>query len=793
MKKILFCAGLLALITSCADDEYASLSHNENANTKGITFEVITPESPTTRGGLDIDEANNTYPYFWHAEVDKINIWSTRTNMGIGSSTPGKNNWSDWSSSWSGMAKYKATQSKVNGVFTGDNDANVLTFKYEVDGTETADGLKDKTASFIATYPATMEVAAVKTSVDVTDVEEITLTKLPVLTGQDLVSSINKIAMYSYTSAIKEKSYDAVGEKIGLRFIRPFTAAVFKTKGITEEYSRIFGQLQKISLEAKGYTDAINASNNIAPSFLDYGDQANYIVNLKDNEDSRFSVNGVEEGSGFDMTANDNAAKAKLELTVNKEWNDSERAFLAMSRINRSAFKTKNVKEALEVVYTFENITFTEGSDKGLETNANWPSPAQAGQANENLFVPIPALDMAKYPYLVTNIKNSNDRALIINSGAFSGAFSKGSGKVSWNGAEINLDEFNTIISKVELTNNELKTLATFTNLKHVTLALNEVIPANTFKGLTLETIDMPNVTTIADANAFNAAQLKEVYLPKYKFESTAINEKLLQSSVLEKLDMSGVETMKNVFPAEGFALTDFTNLTDVKVKDGVVLGSSAFKGCTSLTTIDGMVNIADGPSAFENSGIESITLTNTSIPAGAFKGCTALTEVLDVAGNNLQPTSVGNAAFSGSAIEIMDLSMVINDGIIGEEAFKNCTSFVGTKDTQRGINVLYVGATSISKSAFEGCTSLKYVQFTNATTIEDDILKGVTLNEVKFKQVLTSKVGSATMFGTTSATKLFLNPNQGLAWYEGNDFYPMGNKSVADAVKVSFQSIVLE
>ncbi len=92
MKKILFCAGLLALITSCTDDEYASLSHNENA--KGITFEVIAPESPTTRGGLDIDEANNTYPYFWHAEVDKINIWSTRTNMGLSPSVSGKENWS---------------------------------------------------------------------------------------------------------------------------------------------------------------------------------------------------------------------------------------------------------------------------------------------------------------------------------------------------------------------------------------------------------------------------------------------------------------------------------------------------------------------------------------------------------------------------------------------------------------------------------------------------------------------------------------------------------------------------
>lgn len=177
-----------------------------------------------------------------------------------------------------------------------------------------------------------------------------------------------------------------------------------------------------------------------------------------------------------------------------------------------------------------------------------------------------------------------------------------------------------------------------------------------------------------------------------------------------------------------------------------------------------GTVNIAEGPSAFEKSGITSIILTNTNIPAGAFKDCTALTEVLDVNGNDLQPTSVGNAAFTNSKIVNMDLSKVIGEGIIGEEAFKNCTDFVGTADAKRGINVLYVGAESISKSAFEKCTSLTYVEFTNATTIADAILASTTgLKEVKFKQVLTSKVGSATMFGTTSGTKLFLNPNQGL------------------------------
>lgn len=131
-----------------------------------------------------------------------------------------------------------------------------------------------------------------------------------------------------------------------------------------------------------------------------------------------------------------------------------------------------------------------------------------------------------------------------------------------------------------------------------------------------------------------------------------------------------------------------------------------------------------------------------------------------------------------------MDLSKVIGEGIIGEEAFKNCTDFVGTADAKRGINVLYVGAESISKSAFEKCTSLTYVEFTNATTIADAILASTTgLKEVKFKQVLTSKVGSATMFGTTSGTKLFLNPNQGLG---------MGTKVIPSIQWVTREQVVL-
>lgn len=787
MRKFLFCAGLLAFAASCSNDELASISQEESA--KGITFTVV--DDAATRGELG-EMTNGKFPYFWYAETDRINIWSVKTKMGT--STSGKDAWSDWSADWTGQAVYKATQSKANGVFTAIDDANTLNFASKIEASDDEATVKSKTATFIATYPSTMTINGVETNATDDSVESITLTNLPALATQTVDENIGQIAMYSHTTGKKENSYDAVGEKINLKFIRPFTAALFKTKGINAEYSTIFGQLNSIKLEMKGYDDT-DDTKDIAASYLDYGTKASYKITDIEKNKGEFIVNGKAEGdTDFDWTGDSNVPATSITLDVNKEWNDSKNAFMAISRIDREGFRDKGVKETVEVTYSFANITFTET----YPTDSNWPCPAKEGESDINVFVGMPALDMANYPYLVTNKTSSgNDRSLIVNSGKFEEALIKKGNTVSvkWpigSETEVALTEFQTIISKVELTDEDLKVLKSFTNLKYVRLDENETLPAETFKGLALDTLNMAKLTEIENANAFKAAEsgyagLKVVRLPKYTFPKTTINNVILNANALLKLDMSGVETMKNAFPAEGFSLNGFTNLLYVKVKDGVKLGSSAFNGCTALENVDGTVDITDGAGAFEGSGITEITITGTEVPTNAFKNCSSLTKVNQGDGI-FGPTKVGNAAFLGTKITNIDLSGVVT---LGEEAFKSCTSLVGVE--ANGLNVLTVGAAAIPADAFNGCTALKYVKFTNATSIAKDILAGTTLNEVKFAKVLTTGADVATMFGTTTNTKLFLNPDQPLSWYEGNSFYPNGSKTTSNAKKIDFKSIILE
>ena len=71
MKKILFCAGLMALAASCTQDELLNDSVMEQS--KGLSFSAIVPEDLSSRGTLY--ENNDKFPFFWHAEKDKIEIW----------------------------------------------------------------------------------------------------------------------------------------------------------------------------------------------------------------------------------------------------------------------------------------------------------------------------------------------------------------------------------------------------------------------------------------------------------------------------------------------------------------------------------------------------------------------------------------------------------------------------------------------------------------------------------------------------------------------------------------------
>ena len=102
-----------------------------------------------------------------------------------------------------------------------------------------------------------------------------------------------------------------------------------------------------------------------------------------------------------------------MELGSGLEWTDNDNAYMAINYVNRGASKfTETKPETMQVTWEFGRIKFVEK----WETTNNWPSV----QGN-NMFSGMKVLDMANYPYLVTEESgvDTKDRALIVNSGAF--------------------------------------------------------------------------------------------------------------------------------------------------------------------------------------------------------------------------------------------------------------------------------------------------------------------------------------------------------------------------------------
>lgn len=86
MKKILFCAGFLALVTSCADEDFLS-SGACNDDAKGISFGAVVADDVQSRGELSYDSEAKNFPFFWYAKKDRINVYAW-DEVKINPSTP---------------------------------------------------------------------------------------------------------------------------------------------------------------------------------------------------------------------------------------------------------------------------------------------------------------------------------------------------------------------------------------------------------------------------------------------------------------------------------------------------------------------------------------------------------------------------------------------------------------------------------------------------------------------------------------------------------------------------------
>ncbi len=278
-------------------------------------------------------------------------------------------------------------------------------------------------------------------------------------------------------------------------------------------------------------------------------------------------------------------------------------------------------------------------------------------------------------------------------------------------------------------------------SLKSITIP-NSVtyIGEETFRGCTsLTSITIPNsVTSIGEDAFYNCTSLTSITIPDgvtniggWAFgDCTSLKSITIPDSVTEigsyafnnctSLTAINVATAnQNYVSANGVLYNkDKTTLIcypagkkdkNYKIPDGVEsIDSSAFRGCTSLTSItipNSVTNI--GGWAFEDcTSLKSITIPNsvTSIGEDAFQKCTSLTSIT-------LPDSVTEivwGAFSGC--ESLK-SITIPDSVtsIGKYAFSGCASLTSI--------TIPNSVTEIGNSAFEDCTSLTSITIPNSVT----------------------------------------------------------------------------
>ena len=198
-------------------------------------------------------------------------------------------------------------------------------------------------------------------------------------------------------------------------------------------------------------------------------------------------------------------------------------------------------------------------------------------------------------------------------------------------------------------------------------------------------------------------------------------------------------------------------------------IADSAFEGqeqLASVTIPDTVVEI--GASAFAGTSIASVTIpeSTTVIGEGAFKGCSSL-ESVDIKGD---VTKIAADTFAGTALTSVDIPDSV--ATIGARAFAD--SLIKTVSSQ---------ATTVSKSAFAGCSALKSVDLPKVETIGKNAFKGAGLLKTVTTGSKLASIGKKAFAGT-SVKKLVLTSKKLTASSVAGSL--KGSSVVKVAVKVS-------
>ena len=200
-------------------------------------------------------------------------------------------------------------------------------------------------------------------------------------------------------------------------------------------------------------------------------------------------------------------------------------------------------------------------------------------------------------------------------------------------------------------------------------------------------------------------SEIKVVELTEYVLQLATMRTNdegswwLVWNFIPEDLALGLIEVPTPFCYIGSYAFYGCTSLTSITIPNGVTsISSYTFDGCTSLTSVtigSGVTSI--GSSAFYNcTSLTSVTIPKsvTSIGDYAFYGCTNLTSVTIGSG----VTSIGSSAFY-NCTSLTSVTIPKNVTSIGDYAFYGCTSLTSVK--------IGSGVTSIGSYAFYNCTSL--------------------------------------------------------------------------------------